>query len=94
MLLISQFSFIKFCLSVGAKIVFLLLQFMNEVTDNHEHYVSRLVLYGLPNISAIVFIFNNCIVSKMLCAQPLQVKKERAEREALGALPLYQRTIP
>lgn len=23
-----------------------------------------------------------------------QVKKERAEREALGALPLYQRTIP
>ncbi|KAL8537049.1 hypothetical protein ACS0TY_012290 [Phlomoides rotata] len=24
----------------------------------------------------------------------LQVKKERAEREALGALPLYQRTIP
>ncbi|AED93445.1 Cytochrome bd ubiquinol oxidase, 14kDa subunit [Arabidopsis thaliana] len=24
----------------------------------------------------------------------LQVKRERAEREALGALPLYQRTIP
>ncbi|XP_011026490.1 PREDICTED: cytochrome b-c1 complex subunit 7-2 isoform X2 [Populus euphratica] len=26
--------------------------------------------------------------------EDLQVKKERAEREALGALPLYQRTIP
>jgi hypothetical protein len=24
----------------------------------------------------------------------LQVKRERAEREALGALPIYQRTIP
>ena len=24
----------------------------------------------------------------------VQVKRERAEREALGALPLYQRTIP
>jgi hypothetical protein len=24
----------------------------------------------------------------------LQVKKENAEREALGALPLYQRTLP
>lgn len=27
-------------------------------------------------------------------ASVLQVKKESAEREALGALPLYQRTIP
>ncbi|MQL82612.1 hypothetical protein Taro_015115 [Colocasia esculenta] len=26
--------------------------------------------------------------------EDLQVKKEAAEREALGALPLYQRTIP
>jgi hypothetical protein len=33
-------------------------------------------------------------VSKCLVAYVLQVKREKAEREALGALPLYQRTIP
>ncbi|KAI0498004.1 hypothetical protein KFK09_021245 [Dendrobium nobile] len=27
-------------------------------------------------------------------SEEMQVKKEREEREALGALPLYQRTIP
>jgi hypothetical protein len=33
-------------------------------------------------------------VNKCLVAYVLQVKREKAEREALGALPLYQRTIP
>lgn len=33
-------------------------------------------------------------VIKCFVACVLQVKKEREEREALGALPLYQRTIP
>jgi len=34
------------------------------------------------------------IVIKCFAANDLQVKRERAERVALGGLPLYQRSIP
>lgn len=45
-------------------------------------------------ISLEFYSFSNSALEMIPIFWRLQVKKERAEREALGALPLYQRTIP
>ncbi|KAG2390044.1 Cytochrome b-c1 complex subunit 7-2 Complex III subunit [Vigna angularis] len=51
-----------------------------------------------PDLSVKIWTINNQIaakiVSKCFATYDLQVKRERAEREALGGLPLYQRSIP
>lgn len=53
-----------------------------------------LIFYILVSIYILYGVFLQKVLIDPSLVVTLQVQRERAEREALGALPLYQRTLP